>query len=196
MQVYRATIFWHAPKLAIVLNRGGDRGEFGGVTDPETSAAVLTEDDDARRTDEQWLVEFVADRDVACPACGYNLRQLTSARCPECGLNLRLTLRPADPVARAWITLTTLLCAAAGVGVLFALMLARRGWNRVITAERRHGIGAAVTLFFLSTIPIAALMLPLRRRFQRMPRAVQWRIAIVAAVVVAAGFYGGFAWMK
>src|SRR4051812_4802203 len=126
-------MLWHAPK-ALVLNGGGDRAEFAGVTDTETGAALATDDDDARRTDEQWLVEFVADRAVACRACGYTLRRLTSPRCPECGLSLRLTLRPAEPVARAWITLTALLCAAAGVGVLFAMMLARRGWDRVFAS--------------------------------------------------------------
>jgi hypothetical protein len=178
------------------LNRGADHREFAGVTNPETAAAGSTDDDDTRRTDEQWLVEFVAEREVACPACGYNLRQLTSARCPECGLNLRLTLRPADPVARAWITLTSLLCGAAGVGVLFALMLARRGWDRVFAGRRHPAIGVALALFFMSMIPLAALSLPLRRSFQRIPPAAQWRIVVVTAVLVTVAFWGSFQWMK
>jgi hypothetical protein len=36
------------------------------------------------------LREYVAERDVACPSCGYNLRGLESSTCPECGCGLRL----------------------------------------------------------------------------------------------------------
>ncbi len=30
------------------------------------------------------LLDFVRDRDVACPRCGYNVRNLTKPVCPEC----------------------------------------------------------------------------------------------------------------
>jgi hypothetical protein len=30
------------------------------------------------------LLEFVRDRDIECPRCGYNLRNLTRPACPEC----------------------------------------------------------------------------------------------------------------
>ena len=44
-------------------------------------------------TDEQrMLLEFVGDRDVPCPRCGYNLRALTKTVCPECREELRLTV--------------------------------------------------------------------------------------------------------
>ncbi len=36
------------------------------------------------------LLEFVRGRDVPCPACGYNLRDLTAARCPECRREIAL----------------------------------------------------------------------------------------------------------
>lgn len=42
------------------------------------------------------LLEYLAERDVPCPGCGYNLRNLTGALCPECG-------KPAISVfARPW----------------------------------------------------------------------------------------------
>jgi hypothetical protein len=34
--------------------------------------------------DPSTLAAFLADRDVPCPGCGYNLRGLPSDRCPEC----------------------------------------------------------------------------------------------------------------
>lgn len=43
------------------------------------------------------LVQYLSDRDEACPGCGYNLRGLRSAACPECAqeLTLRVNLRDA-----------------------------------------------------------------------------------------------------
>ena len=47
---------------------------------------------------------YLARRDVRCPLCGYNLRNLTSARCPECGeiIELRVGLaKPLGPIPSA-----------------------------------------------------------------------------------------------
>ncbi len=38
------------------------------------------------------LLAFLADRDVPCPMCGYNLRNLTRPQCPECRKDLALTV--------------------------------------------------------------------------------------------------------
>src|SRR5262245_32084681 len=42
----------------------------------------------------ELLNRYLADRDVLCPGCGYNLRDLTRDHCPECdqGLALRVGL--------------------------------------------------------------------------------------------------------
>lgn len=37
------------------------------------------------------LARFLAERDVHCPSCGYNLRGLAADRCPECGQTLVLS---------------------------------------------------------------------------------------------------------
>ncbi len=47
--------------------------------------------------DQAQLRDYLATRDVPCPACGYNLRGLTSGRCPECNLEVVLTVRLAEP---------------------------------------------------------------------------------------------------
>ena len=40
------------------------------------------------------LLAFLADNDVNCPMCTYNLRGLENDQCPECGETLSLTVRP------------------------------------------------------------------------------------------------------
>ena len=38
------------------------------------------------------LLEFLRDRDAACPLCGYNLRNLSGTTCPECRELLSLSV--------------------------------------------------------------------------------------------------------
>jgi len=71
----------------------------------------MTVDDRQQRL----LVQFLAESDVPCPACGYNLRQLTASRCPECGEELLLQLALAEP--RLAANLTGLIGLAAGAGL-------------------------------------------------------------------------------
>jgi uncharacterized paraquat-inducible protein A len=42
--------------------------------------------------DVEHLLAFLRDRDVACPLCGYNMRNLTRPQCPECRQTLELTV--------------------------------------------------------------------------------------------------------
>jgi len=35
--------------------------------------------------DQTALREYLAEQDVTCPNCGYNLRGLSASKCPECG---------------------------------------------------------------------------------------------------------------
>ena len=44
------------------------------------------------RTPEAHLLDFTSERDVSCPGCGQNLRDLAGSRCPECGVSLQLTV--------------------------------------------------------------------------------------------------------
>lgn len=56
------------------------------------------------RRDADSLREFLAERDVPCPACGYSLRALESPACPECGLELELRVALTEPRQAAWAT--------------------------------------------------------------------------------------------
>lgn len=46
---------------------------------------------------DELIAAFLAERDVSCPRCGYNLRGLEQARCPECERPLVLRIEPAEP---------------------------------------------------------------------------------------------------
>ncbi|UCD74501.1 MAG: hypothetical protein JSV91_12025 [Phycisphaerales bacterium] len=51
------------------------------------------------------LRRFLADRDMPCPVCRYNLRGLDSERCPECGAHLDIRVGSTDLRLGAWLTL-------------------------------------------------------------------------------------------
>lgn len=70
------------------------------------------------------LLLFLRGREVPCPGCGYNLRDLTTERCPECGQQLELALRLVEPRQGALIAGLVGLAAGAGLGGLLLVYLA------------------------------------------------------------------------
>lgn len=69
----------------------------------------------------QGLQAFVADRDVPCPACGYNLRGLRGRNCPECGLELRLMVQLEEQAMGALMATLAALFGQLGASALVAL---------------------------------------------------------------------------
>ena len=72
-------------------------------------------------TDADFLRQYLAGRDVPCPMCEYNLRDLLGDRCPECGDQLTLAVNPVEPKQAAAITGLILLAAGAGLNGLLLL---------------------------------------------------------------------------
>src|SRR3954454_6328468 len=70
------------------------------------------------------LLSFVRDRDVECPGCGYNLRNLCNDRCPECGEEIQLGVRLAEPKQAAPIAGLVGLAAGFGLGGLLLIYIA------------------------------------------------------------------------
>jgi hypothetical protein len=141
-------------------------------------------DENAPDSDVQALIEFLRDRDAWCPACRYNLRGLTTPRCPECGRELRLSVGVTEPFLRAWIMLAVSTCASSALGVLMAWILFREGWPGG-TEERSLKVSIVI---YIVMIPLGPLVLVTRRRFLRMTKDVQWRIAGFVAIVSVAAF--------
>ena len=131
--------------------------------------------------DDADLIRWLANRDAACPMCGYNLHALTLARCPECGEHLQISLSPVDPRMAPWIFLLVSVSAAAGIGFFYLIGITLGGdWS-----------SARYPLYILfAMIPMAILVVCTRRLFQRkLNRAAQWTFAIVAALVVIATLF-------
>lgn len=61
------------------------------------------------------LAHFLAARDVPCPSCGYNLRDLQSSACPECGQPLNVRLDAIDPRSGRYLACVLPLGGAASV---------------------------------------------------------------------------------
>ncbi len=70
------------------------------------------------------LLDFLRGRDVPCPLCGHNLRDLTRPLCPECCQELLLTVGVTRP-RFLWFLLAVIPCAFAGIaaGLLLIPMI-------------------------------------------------------------------------
>lgn len=64
----------------------------------------MVQPDRAEQAD-SLLEQFLADRDVPCPVCGYNLRGLNSTNCPECGASLNLGVSSTDLKVGPWLVM-------------------------------------------------------------------------------------------
>ena len=53
--------------------------------------------------DSEMLRAYLSAHDEPCPACGHNVRGVTSGRCPECGRSLSIGIRASSMgFARRW----------------------------------------------------------------------------------------------
>jgi hypothetical protein len=150
----------------------------------------------ASGTSEPELIKaFVADRDVPCPACGYNLRGGQSMACAECGARLDLRVGCADFKLSFWIF--SLLAIALPLGYAAAT-----GAMLVVTVLEfgRAAIGGNDWPLFISHwmaplvyAPVLWWLVRKRRRFWTRPSLVQLRMSIAigacSAVILATLLY-------
>jgi hypothetical protein len=86
--------------------------------------------------DSQLLGQFLSDRDIGCPACGYNLRGSSAPRCGECGAAVQLSLARAGALGGQWWFFVF----AFGWAFMYnALSLARQVWWVETLAQVRSG---------------------------------------------------------
>ena len=82
-----------------------------------------TQPRDVQETD--LLLQFLHERDHACPRCGYNLRNLTQPVCPECRETLNLKVG-VQRVRLLWLLLAiapSIFCAiAVGLGFVMSIL--------------------------------------------------------------------------
>jgi len=142
-------------------------------------------------SEEQYLFLFLKDRDVFCPLCNYNLRNLTVPRCPECGRDVRLAIGLTEPFMRWWIALCCAVVASAGIGALFWMLLARGGWPR-----EGFALFQVAFVYLLASPLLAAPVLIYRRTLLKWPRSAQRLLAIIAIVVSVAAVIIFFAMIR
>jgi hypothetical protein len=133
------------------------------------------------------LRQYLSGRDVPCPQCEYNLRDLTGTRCPECGEELVLRLQLDEP--RQAAALAGLIALAAGAGMNFLLLgywviavtfMGRGGsgsdrwWNRFV------GINAGGLLVVGCCL---AVWLGAWRKIRRLRTASRWTLAVGCALL-------------
>lgn len=129
---------------------------------------------DADDCDEHaMLLEFLRDRDVLCPRCGYNLRNLTRATCPECKEPLQLQVGLMDlPIIGLLVTLVPSYFAAV-CALLITIAVMSNGFPGVPTGPFCGMWGGA------AVSGIAACILSIHHRpFIRLSDHAQAMIAI------------------
>jgi hypothetical protein len=139
---------------------------------------------DAPAADEtELLLTFLRNRDAACPACGYNLRNLTRPLCPECREGYQKP-RIGPFVATIAPSIFSGIC---GMIMLLPLML--------VPSSRPPPIGAyLLDLFGLSSGLFGVCVFVFRHRFLRQSHtaqmvwaAVTWTIHVLAFFVLLIG---------
>lgn len=100
--------------------------------------------DDSRRN---LLAGILADRDWACPGCGYNIRGLKSDRCPECDQVLEVRISLAEPGLGRFLRVLLPLITTSG---MFGC-----GVFVVLAISSFHGLPSARESRFLIWYPLA-----------------------------------------
>ncbi|MFN0133634.1 MAG: hypothetical protein ACKVW3_14040 [Phycisphaerales bacterium] len=77
-------------------------------------------------SDQIALRDFLADRDVVCPYCRYNLRGAVESHCPECGKGLALRVEARDPIPepifrKLWLRYRLIAAAALALSIIGAI---------------------------------------------------------------------------
>lgn len=132
------------------------------------------------------LASYLAEHDVPCPGCGYNLRGLTSDRCPECHQRLQLTVGLVEPRLGLWIA--GLVALACGLGFFLVFTL----FGSLYLAWSPGAFGPSLFWFFLvfgggtSLFGVVVLgWIRARRRFRMRPLGVRIGAMIMAWLLAA-----------
>ena len=89
-----------------------------GCTASAFATRPLMTTENALNEDSDFLRQFLAGRDVPCPMCKYNLRDLVGNRCPECGRSITLAVKAAEFNLATFTAGVVILAAGAGFFVV------------------------------------------------------------------------------
>lgn len=131
------------------------------------------------------LRSFLAERDVPCPVCRYNLRGMASDRCPECGARLDVRIGSIDLKLGAWLLavfavalpmgFSAVVAITAAIGAKFSAYWRPRDWVFL-------GIYAGLTAVCAVGLRV---LVKKRSSFLRMSRFRQWLLAWAITAIMA-----------
>lgn len=145
-----------------------------------------------RADEHDLLLAFVRGRDVECPGCGYNLRDLRQPVCPECRRAVVLTVGMVRP--RMVALLATV---APGVfsGIAACLLLIPIVVSRPVGRGPPPPAAIATDLVGFASGLVALVVIWRRFAFLRLSLQAQWTWAAVAWGVHILLFAGWVAWL-
>ena len=130
-------------------------------------------------SDRTFLRAYLVGRDVPCPNCEYNLRDLPGDRCPECGQELAVRVQLSEPKTGAFLTGLVGLSAGAGFSALILLY-----WFIISFFIFRGSGGNAGRILFITlgglAVESAAMLgwLRFRGRLRTMSPGTRWALAL------------------
>ena len=135
----------------------------------------MSPDDDAA-----LLRQFLTARDIPCPQCTYNLRDLTGSRCPECGEELTLRLQLSEPRQAAALAGVITLAAGAGFNVLLLAFVF------IMDPHARDVILATLLIGSVAFLGATALWLKMWRQVRRLGVVRRWVLVATCGILVLA----------
>ena len=142
----------------------------------EPSTVASPDDHDA------LLRAYLAERDVPCPLCGYNLRTLSTQHCPECGKELELRVGLVEPNLGAYLVGVVGLAVTLG----FPALLTVWGTYAMMTFVGGGPMFVEVVLLVVYTLFAAGLLagwIMNRRRIRQMTPSLRWTLAGITLVL-------------
>ncbi len=112
----------------------------------------------------ELLTEYLHGRNILCPSCGYNLRDVTTGICPECGTELMIHVHPRHAGART-----------SGLG-MFGVVLGLVLCVLSSLLGLRHGLISAIpgVLLFVAAVVQLSLWDRYYRRIRLRRRDLLW----------------------
>jgi hypothetical protein len=142
--------------------------------------------EDADLVDEAaHLLAYLSGRDVSCPLCGYNLRDLTRPVCPECRHELVLSVGVSE-LRFGWLLVTVAPSMFSGIAA--TLLLVPMIMVPVAGGEPAPWPFVATEAFGWLSAAAGLLLAGRRHAFLRQSTAVQRRWAVGAWAIHVAAF--------
>ncbi len=138
----------------------------------------------------QHLREFLAEQDVECPSCRYNLRGLSTDSCPECSQRLVLRLALAEPRLAGFVAGLIGLSMGLGVHAFLAVGTGIMLWVEGVSGGGPPETGVLVlSTFGLFHGALVWLWVQNRRRITRVSALARWSLAVTGCLLPVATFF-------